>query len=65
MEKQRKNRYAHTAKQVEEMRRLYSRIGEPLPAEIIIDLYRHLGAALEAGDHIRPRLCRKKQRSQA
>ena len=46
MENKRQNGYARSNKQVEEMRRLYSRIGEPLPADIIIDLYQHLDKAL-------------------
>lgn len=50
MEKAEKNRYARTAAQVDRTRKLYSRIGEPLPAEIIIELYQHLGKALEAAD---------------
>jgi hypothetical protein len=47
MEKQRKNSYARITKQVEEMRSLYSKIGQPLPADVILDLYRHLDTALE------------------
>lgn len=43
MEQQKTNRYARTSAQVEQMRKLYSQIGEPLPADVIIDLYRHLG----------------------
>ena len=29
--------------QVAAIRKLYSKIGEPLPADIVIDLYTHLG----------------------
>ena len=43
MEKQRKNSYQQVSERVERVRRIYSRIGEPLPVEIIIELYRHLG----------------------
>lgn len=50
MKEQKTGRYARTARQVESVRKLYSRIGQPLPADIIIDLYRHLGSALEAVD---------------
>ena len=46
MQKQ-KNRYARVSDQAVRMRKLYSRIGEPLPADVIIDLYRHLDKALE------------------
>ena len=43
----------HTARvndQILRMRRLYSQIGEPLPAEVIIDLCRHLDKALDLAD---------------
>ena len=43
----------HTARVNEQtlrMRRLYSRIGEPLPVDVIIDLCRHLDTALEIAD---------------
>lgn len=36
------------AEQVRRVCELYSRIGEPLPADTIIDLHRHLAPALEA-----------------
>ena len=52
MEKRKITPYAQTAKQVEEMRRLYSRIGQPLPADIIIDLHHHLGKALAMADEV-------------
>lgn len=62
MEKQRQTGYARITKQVEEMRRLYSSIGEPLPADIVIDLCQHLDKVLRfAGE---PR-CGKKPRAQA
>ena len=54
MEKQMQNRYARSAKQVEEMRRLYSKIGEPLPADILIDLHLHLGKALDLNEADQP-----------
>lgn len=47
MQKQRKNRYADVSRQAARMRALYSQIGEPLPADVLIDLYRHLGKALD------------------
>ena len=47
MKEQKTDRYARTSLQVEHVRKLYSRIGEPLPADVIIDLYRHLGKAME------------------
>ena len=47
MEKQRNNRYAHVSQQVDKMRRIYSQIGEPLPVDVMMDLYQHLGGALE------------------
>lgn len=46
MEKQ--NRYRETDRQVKRVREIYSRIGQPLPADIIVDLYLHLGAIREA-----------------
>ena len=36
--------------QVAAVRKLYSKIGEPLPADIIIDLYTHLGKVLSAAE---------------
>lgn len=50
MEKRKINHYAQTVQQVESMRRLYSKIGQPLPADIIIDLHRHLGTALQMAE---------------
>ena len=43
MKKQMNDSYCRLSERVERVRRIYSRIGEPLPVEIIIDLYRHLG----------------------
>ncbi|MBQ8506653.1 MAG: hypothetical protein IJ466_04400 [Clostridia bacterium] len=34
--------YQDTARRIESVRKLYSQIGQPLPASIIVDLYRHL-----------------------
>ena len=48
MEKQKKTGFEEVSRRVESVRRIYSRIGEPLPVDVMIDLYRHLGAALEA-----------------
>lgn len=64
MEKQMQNSYARTAKQVEEMCRLYSKIGQPLPVNIIIDLHHHLGKALDMEAQTRPRPLGKKKRLQ-
>lgn len=47
MQKQRKTGYAEVECRVARVRDTYSRIGEPLPVDVIIDLHRHLGAALE------------------
>ena len=65
MEKQMQNSYARTAKQVEEMRRLYSEIGQPLSADVIIDLHHHLGKALELQRQTQPRARTPKRRAQA
>ena len=65
MEKQRQNSYARATKQVEEMRRLYSRIGQPLPVDIIIDLHRHLAAALEINQNTGPKPREKNHRIRA
>ena len=61
MEKQRQTSYARITKQVEEMRRLYSSIGEPLPADVIIDLYRHLGPALSSAEAAKPGRSKKRR----
>ena len=55
MKEQKTDRYARTSLQVEHVRRLYSQIGEPLPADVIIELYRHLGKAMELAEEPRPR----------
>lgn len=51
-------RNQRAAKQVERIRKLYSQIGEPLPADIIIDLHIHLAlplAAVRSDEEARPR----------
>lgn len=48
MEKRRQSSYQQLTERVERVRKIYSRIGEPLPVEIIIDLYRHLGSMPQA-----------------
>lgn len=48
MEKRRNDQYAHVSAQIARTRKLYSQIGEPLPADVIIDLHQHLGTALSA-----------------
>lgn len=53
MKEQKIDRYARTVRQVDSVRRIYSRIGEPLPADILIDLHHHLGKALELSDEAR------------
>ena len=45
---EKKIQYEDVAARVNRVRKLYSRIGEPLPVDIIIDLHRHLAPALEA-----------------
>ena len=47
MQKKQRSQYERVAAQVGRVRKLYSQIGEPLPADIIIDLHRHLAPALE------------------
>ena len=46
MNQQMKNRYVAVTQQINSVRKLYSGIGQPLPADIIIDLHHHLGKAL-------------------
>ena len=45
-----KNRYVAVTQQIDSVRRLYSRIGQPLPADIIIDLHHYLGSAMELAE---------------
>ena len=47
MQKEQRIPYDRVAAQVNRIRKLYSRIGEPLPADVIIDLHRHLAPVLE------------------
>ena len=62
MQKKQGNQYEHVAAQVGRIRRLYSQIGEPLPADIIIDLHRHLAPVLEEAA---PRKRRGRRRMEA
>ena len=54
MNQQTKNRYVAVTRQVDSMRRLYSNIGQPLPADVIIDLHHHLGKALALAEQTKP-----------
>ena len=63
MQKKQGNQYERVAAQVGRIRRLYSQIGEPLPADIIIDLHRHLAPALE--EAAAPQKRRGKRRMEA
>jgi len=47
MNQQTENRYVAVTRQIDSVRKLYSRIGQPLPADIIIDLHHYLGKAME------------------
>jgi len=47
LEKRKQSHRAQAYVYVDRMRRLYSQIGEPLSADVIIDLSRNLGKALE------------------
>ena len=47
MKQQRINGHAQVSQQVKRMRELYNQMGEALPVEWVIDLYQHLGKALE------------------
>ena len=58
--REREYSYEHVAARVMRIRRLYSRLGEPLPADIIIDLHRHLAPALEEVS-TRKRRCRRRR----
>ena len=65
MKQQKENHCAETSRQVERMRQLYSKIGEPLPVNVIIDLHRHLSDALELKKGERSSQCEKKNHLQA
>ena len=58
--REREYSYERVAAQVMRIRRLYSHLGEPLPADIIIDLHRHLAPALEEVS-MRKRRCRRRR----
>lgn len=47
MNQQTKNRYGAVTQQINSVRKIYSDIGQPLPAEIIIDLHQYLGKAMD------------------
>ena len=47
MKEQKQSHHAQVICQVDRLRKIYSQIGEPLPVDVIIDLHRHLGGALE------------------
>ena len=47
MQREHGDSYKRVSEQVNRIRKLYSRIGEPLPVDIIVDLYLHLAPALE------------------
>ena len=61
--KQQKNRIARVNDQALRMRRLYSQIGEPLPVDVIIDLYRHLDKALEIAEERENKVIRSSKRA--
>lgn len=63
MEKQMKNRCVQASRQLERMRRLYSEIGEPLPVDVMLDLHRHLGSALELAEQNQKMRCREPKQS--
>ena len=63
MQREQQFQYERVAAQVNRVRKLYSRIGEPLPVDIIIDLHRHLAPALEAAEA--PRKGNGKRRMEA
>lgn len=46
MNYQTKKNYATIERQIDGVRKIYSQIGQPLPADIIIELYRQLPAAM-------------------
>ncbi len=61
MRKQRKENHVQVSEQVKRVRKMYSEIGEPLPAELIIDLYQHLGKALEVVETIEPQQSKRRR----
>ncbi len=61
MRKQRKENHVQVSEQVKRVRKMYSEIGEPLPAELIVDLYQHLGKALEVVETIEPQQSKRRR----
>ena len=61
MEKRMQTGFAETRERVDRVRKIYSQIGEPLSADIIIDLYQHLGKVMDAETAMRPRSRREKK----
>ena len=47
MQNRRKKSDEEIRRQVERTRGIYSRLGQPLAADMVIELYRHLGTAME------------------
>ena len=50
MNEQNTDRSQRASRQVDRMRELYAQIGEPLPEEIVLDLFQHLDRALELAE---------------
>ena len=61
MKEQKTDRYARVSHQVDRVRKLYSQIGEPLPADVIIELYQHLDRALELAERPQPKPANKRK----
>lgn len=61
MKQQRTGEYAQVSQQVKRMRELYNQMGQPLPAEWVIDLYQHLGKALEGAQTPAPQRAEKRK----
>ena len=62
MQERRKPYSSRRELQVERMRSLYSQIGEPLPVDVIIDLHRHLDAAIDMAKGSEAALYKRKNR---
>lgn len=54
MKQQKMDRFPRTMRRVERVRSIYSQIGEPLPVDILIELYQYLDKALELADAAPP-----------
>lgn len=54
MKQQKMDRFPRTMRRVERVRSIYSQIGEPLPVDILIELYQYLDKALELADAASP-----------